>query len=434
MSAPPTSSWSLQRRLRRHLLVALALLWLCAAVAAVAWQRHELDEVLDSALQEITQHLLAMPGDFGGQDFPAHNETVQLQLVDPQGRVLWRTHEAPMQPIASVAGPSRTYTEDGWRVCVQRSSDGQRIAIAAESLDEREEAMAAAAKSLLVPLAVLLPLAAWIVSWLLRRGFASIAPLQEALAQRPAADLRPLDLPSDLPSELAPLAGTVNDLLARLRRLREAERGFAANSAHELRTPLAAARAQAQRLAAELPPGPHGERVQALIRQIDRLHTLSAKLLQLSRIDSGLSLASTPVDLNALGRLVLGEFQRDHSRLRFSPAAAPACAMGDIDALGMALRNLIENALQHAGPQSEVHVVVQVPASIEVWDNGIGVPAAQLDSLRQPFARGESAAPGHGLGLAIAETVATQSGGHLLLASPHAHGSGFSATLVLRSA
>lgn len=430
-AAPPAAAWSLQHRLRGRLLLALAVVWLAAATISVIQQRHELDEVLDSALIETTQRILALSGGSTDADSLPHDETVRFQLLRSDGTLLWHSREAPTTPMAHLDGGNRIYTEGSWRMVVQYSRDGQRIAIAGESLDEREEAMAGAAKSLLIPLAVLLPLAALIVTWVLQQGFAAVAPLQAALAERPANDLRPLP-EADLPTELAPLVRAVNELFERVQRLREGERSFAANSAHELRTPLAAARAQAQRLAAETPEGPQRERARALIRQIDRLHTLASKLLQLSRVDSGLGMGDAAVDLNALCGWVIDEFRSDQPRITRVPSPTTVLARSDLDALGMALRNLIENALRHAGPDARVHVEVHAPATLVVWDDGGGVPAETLDALRRPFARGESPASGHGLGLAIAETVARQSGGRLELASPHAHGPGLCATLVLQ--
>jgi two-component system OmpR family sensor kinase len=106
-------------------------------------------------------------------------------------------------------------------------------------------------------------------------------------------------------------------------------------------------------------------------------------------------------------------------------------AMGDVDALAIALRNLIENALLHGGPDTEVQVRASLAPAIEVIDHGPGIPADRLETVRQPFERGESASPGHGLGMSIVNHIAQQMGGELVLESPHARGQGLHARIAL---
>ncbi len=103
---------------------------------------------------------------------------------------------------------------------------------------------------------------------------------------------------------------------------------------------------------------------------------------------------------------------------------------GDVDALGIALRNLIDNALKHGGSATRVMVTV-AGQQLEVQDDGPGVPPALLAGLVRPFDRG---GPGHalqgsGLGLAMVDTIARQSGARLRLRSPVADGRGFAALL-----
>ena len=428
---PLPPSWSLHRRLRWQLLLTIAGLWLASVGVAVWALRTELDEVLDSALVATVHRVLTLPAEGRALQPPApFGATIQTQLVDEQGQIVWRSHDAPVRAMSNAGRSARIYTDDGWRVAVEPSPDGRHVAVAAESLEERGEAILAVTGSLLIPVLVLLPMVALLVSWMLRKGFQPVERMRQALASRAPGDLSTVAQPG-LPLELSSLAMSLDMTLQQVAQLRTAESHFAANSAHELRTPLAAARAQAQRLLAEVPGAPLQERTRALIRQIDRLETLSAKLLQMSRVHSGLALSSEPVDLNQLMDLVCREFSVPAGRLVRHPADLAVSAQGDLDALGIALRNLIENALRHAGPDAQVHVQVAAPAQIEVWDNGPGVAPELLETLRQPFSRGTTTASGSGLGLSIADEVARQSRGQLHLASPHAHGAGFSAILAL---
>jgi two-component system OmpR family sensor kinase len=166
------------------------------------------------------------------------------------------------------------------------------------------------------------------------------------------------------------------------------------------------------------------------VRQLDRLTRLATRLLQLARIESGVALKREPVDLTLLARLVADEFidARGAGRLVVEIHGEPAPVAGDLDALGIALRNLIDNALKHAAGAARVTVRVG-PGEIAVIDDGPGVPPASLGTLVRPFVRGEVASEGSGLGLAIVNTIALQSGARLELRSPVDHGHGFGATL-----
>ena len=440
MNGQPAAEWSLQSRLRRRLVSALGALWLVAALASWVTQQIELNEVLDEALEDGARRLLLMhlaaPDAAGGAPAPApeHEQDVELQLFDADGRLQWRSHEAPLPPLARLARTG-VHNEGRRRVAVVRDPRDGRVAIAAEELSDRAETLAAALPGLLLPLLALLPAAALIVHLLLRQGFRSLEPARAALARRDGQDLS--TLPADgLPRELRPLVEAVNALLGRVAALLAAERQFAAASAHELRTPLAAARAQLQRLLEELPAQAVArERGLALERQLRRLSDLGAKLLQLARVDAGVGLARDPVELQSLVRLVLDEFRRGGDeaapRWRLALPEAPVRVAGDLDALGIALRNLVENAQRHAGPTARLSIEVGRDGTLAVEDDGPGVAPERLAGLVQPFRRGHPSGEGSGLGLAIADAVARQSGGTLRLESPLSEGRGFRATLRL---
>lgn len=422
--------WRLEGRLRRQLLLALAGLWLVGAGAALIGQQLELHDVLDDALEDTAERALSLPLRTDGPAEPVlrdddDDEHARLQIFDGDGRLLWRSAEAPVAPLADLRRAG-TRNADGWRVTVQRRDDGRRVAVAAEPLERRYEALGQAALWLLGPLLALLPLAALIVHGVLRHGFRRLEPLRAGLAQRQGSDLSPLPL-APVPGELQPLVETLNALLARIGALVQAERQFAAAGAHELRTPLAAARAQAQRLAQEARDAGLSERADALVRQLDRLTALASRLLQIARVESGVALKREPVDLAQLAVMVADEFAeaRGAGRLHIAAPAA-SVVQADTDALGIALRNLIDNALKHGG--DPVTVVVG-PDYLGVRDAGAGVPAESLARLVRPFERGASAAEGSGLGLAMADAIARQSAARLVLRSPLEGGRGFEAGL-----
>ncbi|MEY2873048.1 MAG: hypothetical protein RLZZ373_419 [Pseudomonadota bacterium] len=436
------SPHSLESRLHVQLLLVLGMLWLVAAAAAIYEVRKETNEVLDLALAENAERLLTLlplhtsedPLDADraridsiGLRRDSSEPIVIYQVLDLDNRVLLRSSHAPATALAPGAREGMSLHGD-WRVATV-THQGRRAQFA-EAVWHRTSTLEKASVTLLIPLLLLLPLAAMVLHRVVRKTFRQLQPVQEELARRSAHDLQPISL-QDTPTELHPLMETVNGLMARVQALLAAERSFSAKMAHELRTPLAAARAQAQRLAQETSDERARDRSQTLVRQLDRLTHLAARLLQIARVDSGVALQRQRIDLRQLAQLVVDEFpqSRDHAhQLRLITDTTPAPVMGDIDALGIAVRNLIDNALKHAGP--EASVVVQVrPDEISVTDDGPGAPGTDLAALTRPFERGSTLARGSGLGLSLVQTIARQSGAELLLASPVSDGHGWRACL-----
>lgn len=429
--------WSLARLLRLRLLVAVGLLWTAAAIVATIAVRHELNDVLDSALLSLAEQIPIEAAAWAVDTTPSlpavpHDEVMHVLVRDAQGTVLRQTGSTRDMPWPLNAAPGLS-TVGGWRVATRRGIDNRVIVQVGEPLNERRQSLTESTAALVLPLLALLPLAALLIDLLLRRSFNSVQQASDQWRARPAGDISPLQA-NDLPSEFEPMMAAINVLVDRLQGVVRAERAFAASSAHELRTPLAAARAQAQRLVAELPEGDAQERALALVRSLDRLSNTATKLLQLSRVESGIGLAREPVDLCQLATLVLDEF-RHHAdamdRLAVQLPEQPVIVQGDVDALGIAIRNLIENALKHA-PQAQVEVRVEAPGRVVVSDDGPGVPTHTLPTLSQPYSRGSARTEGTGLGLAIVARIAQQQHAALVLQSPWPGETyGFRATLTI---
>ncbi|MEQ5800590.1 histidine kinase dimerization/phospho-acceptor domain-containing protein [Halomonas sp. H10-9-1] len=158
--------------------------------------------------------------------------------------------------------------------------------------------------------------------------------------------------------------------------------GSRANSAHELRTPVAAALAQAQRLRHEAPPGPLRDRATRIEEALHALLRLSEKLLQLAKAESGGLLAETPQDVRGVITHVVDELRRTHpARLELSlPGEARIVSSIDPDALAILLRYLVENALKHGCPERPVEVIVSSDGELRVINGGAVVPELVLAS------------------------------------------------------
>ncbi len=437
---------SLQRQLSLRLAAGVLLVWLAAALGGGYIIRHELDEAFDSALQETAQRLLSL----------ATSETLQgrrridpleSSAIDPKGEyltylvrdadggLLLQSHALlpdsfPPQPVVGFRSSAthRLYGE---------VDPGSGIVIeVAEPLAHRREAAAEAALSLLLPFLLLVPLSLLGVWWLVRRSMQPVRRLRAGIEARGAADLSPVGASlHDLPEELEPIAESVDRLLERLRRAIEAERSFSENSAHELRTPIAAALAQTQRLIAEADEGPQRDRARRIEESLRRLTRMAEKLLQLTRAEGGALTAGAPRDLLPVLRLTLEELEREpqgRGRLRLRLPAAPALpGRMDPDAFAILLRNLIENALKHSPEDTPVEIRLAEDGALRIVNAGPAVPPEALRGLKRRFARGAATtALGAGLGLAIAEAIAQRGGASLELYSPASgRQDGFEATL-----
>jgi two-component system OmpR family sensor kinase len=432
-------------RLIAVLTISVAVLWCLAALISGAVFSGELDETFDSALQETAQRLLPLAADDVDEHDDeertlrdtagAHDEYISYQVFDRRNRLLLRSHDAPAEPF-TVDLSEGFHTAGGLRIYVEREGEyGIAIAVA-EELEHRREAVWESTLALFMPLAALVPLSA-VVIWLAVRGaMRPVNRLGDQIAARGRDNLSPIET-GGLPSELEPIARAVVKLMGRLRTALDAERAFAANSAHELRTPIAAALAQTQRLISELRKDDSTSRARAtqIETALKRLANLSEKLMQLSRADAGIAFGTPRQDLLPVLDLVVGECRQRREtddRVVYVREADDLVAGMDADAFAIAVRNLIDNALAHGDADRPIEIVAGADGTVRVVNAGAIVPPEKLPELMKRFARGDTEAIGSGLGLSIVETIARQSGGSLALRSPASgRADGFEAVLRL---
>jgi len=424
-------AWSLQARIGIGLAIGVTAMWIIATVAAGLAIRHELKETFDSALSETAQRLLYLAAieladedeDISAPKIAAlgeEEEYLTYVVRDRDGKILLRSHDVDLGLLADK--PLLGFRQAaGFRIYGEATSDRSLFIEIAEPLKERREAVMEAVYGLFSPLPVLIPLSLLWVWWFIRRSLRPMADLRAQIEVRGGGDMSPVAA-AGLPTEIGPIAEAVNRLLGRLRRALEAERSFTSNSAHELRTPIAAALAQTQRLIAET----HDEATVARARHVEatlhRLTRLSEKLMQLARAEGGGLLSETAQDLARVLPHVVDEFRTEADaagRLRLSnPNGLALMSNMDPDAFGILLRNLIENALKHSPAGSPVDILIGAPNTVRVRNHGPAVPAATLARLKDRFERATGDNRGAGLGLAIAETIAAGAGADLELNSP----------------
>jgi len=434
---------SLQGRLGLTLGVAITVLWVVTASFTAVTVRHEMDEVFDSALQETAQRLLPLAVvEIIGRDNDGvtqrlgairdHVEFFTYVVRDAQGRILLRSHSADpaIFPAYDGAGFRQTTTHRLYNDDALQSSI--RISVA-EPLDHRAEVAREIQIGLGLPLLIVIPIALMAIFLAVQASLGSIRRFRDRLESRSARDLTPIAA-DDLPSEIAPIATTLNGFLDRLKGAFDAERSFAANAAHELRTPLAGAISQAQRLQSESEDPRTLARAVEIETTLKRLTRLSERLMQLARAEGGRLRLEKAEDLCGVARIVVDDIARgwDPGRVVLKVPQGPVMSDLDRDAFGILCRNLVENALRHGDPSHPIDVELTEGGAFTVSNNGPVVAPEVLKKLTQRFERANAGSDGSGLGLAIVAAIAQRIGSPLALKSPRANSAtGFEVTLQL---
>ena len=450
MRTVPTGS--IGKQLYLALSGSLLLLWIMVVVA-VGWVvNYETGEVFDSSLQETAQRVLPLAlhdlrrqtsgeGDKSAPeavfDVLEHDEYLVYQVFNRAGAMLSRSHAAPEIPLASSFLPG-FYDIEEQRVYVDATRDGAFVIQVAERSGHRQETYRNVQLYTLLPLLGILPLAGLAVFWSVGLARRSIRKFDSEIASRGVNNLQPLAI-EGLPAELVGVGESANRLLERLRLALNAERSFTANSAHELRTPLAVALAQLKVLENELADPAARERVCTAAEMLERLQRMASKLLQLSRAESGQALSKEAVDLSMLLALLLRDvLPAARRRIVFRQPEQPVWVVGDIDAMGIALHNLLENAERYGTKDAPLEIDLQPDGRVTFSNDCDVIPPGKLQDLCQRFVRASTEKTGTGLGLSIVQSIAAQSNAELFLRSPcydtgEYSGRGFSAQLRLQT-
>jgi two-component system OmpR family sensor kinase len=315
--------------------------------------------------------------------------------------------------------------EGQWRVYGAQALT--RVVQVAQPMSVREKRAAELALRTLVPFALLLPALAVLI-WLAVGQ--ALRPLERLTGLVQARRVNALDpLPdAELPDEVRPLVGALNELLARLQAALGRERAFMADAAHELRTPLTALHLQVDMLSRASGEAERGTAMERLSAGVQRAIRLVEQLLALAREEPRTPPRRVPVALEPLAREVIAEllpFADAHHVDLGLGVARPLTVPGDPDALRTLLRNLVDNALRYGGDGGRVDVSVEEGGSaggaravLAVTDSGPGIPPAERGRVFDRFyRRAGTAPPGSGLGLSIVKAIADAHGATLTLTS-----------------
>ena len=346
-----------------------------------------------------------------------------------------------------------------WVNVAERSGDraGDRAASpvplvqVAETLGKRSRLATEIIKGVILPQFVILPLAVLLVWLALARGIAPLNELQQRIRRREASDLSPID-EREAPEEVSPLVRAINDLLGRLDKSMRSQKHFLADAAHQLKTPLAGLRTQAELAQRQIDAGQHDpqalkkslqqiarssqsaahmvNQLLAMARAEDQQHASQRQVVNLARLATETVRDFVPralekrIDLGYEGPDTSGSASRSSDKPEFAaPSRHPQgpLVVGHALLLRELIRNLVDNALLYTPAGGTVTVrVIDDPFGqvvvLQVEDSGPGIAPAEREQVFQPFYRSLGTnVDGSGLGLAIVREIAQQHGAEVTL-------------------
>ncbi|MEQ1805411.1 MAG: ATP-binding protein, partial [Burkholderiaceae bacterium] len=335
-----------------------------------------------------------------------------------EGRLAMRSANAPRQAMVEPGAALRpgflTVQIDGtaWRMFAAQGAQRDVQVLVGEQLESRADILWAVLRSMLWPQALALPLLGLAAWWAVRQGVRPLQRLRGTLAARAPSATGTIEM-HDVPSEMAPMLDALNQLFLRIATMLDLERRFTADAAHELRTPIAAIRAQAQVALGVANEAARRTALERTLQGCDRASHLVDQLLMVSRLDAQASHDFEALDLSELVRGVAAELApqaiRNQQTLELD-APQPCRVRGNPTLLAVLARNLIDNAVRYSPAGATVAVRVQAQAervSFCVHDSGPGLTEPQRQRLGERFFRvAGSGQGGSGLGWSIVRRIA----------------------------
>ena len=415
------ASTSIRRRLLAYLSGGLLALWLATALASAAVALHEINEIADSQMSQLARSLMQVPQAAAGStaDLPpaggAESSNNGFAIWDKHGTLLLADRygrEIPFQTASGFHNNRAAWQGSAWRYLYLHDEHSGRTVAVSQRLKERLSTLTNALWVQLALTFLSLPLLLWLIARGIRRGLTPLDLLAGELAARNAQSLQPVS--EQVPAETLPLVQSLNALLARVAESLAREQRFTADAAHELRSPLAALKVQAEVLAMSSDEAEQQHHLGNIHESIDRANRLTEQLLTLARLDPMQALPDAqPIDWQRSAHQALQSVNLQAREKRVQLKLECACGFGQVFPplgnevlLQLMLRNLLDNAIRYSPPNS--HVTLTLAANgLSVCDEGPGIAAEHLPRIRERFYRlpGQSQ-QGSGLGLSIVERIA----------------------------
>ncbi|NML97264.1 two-component sensor histidine kinase [Paraburkholderia sp. RP-4-7] len=445
-------SASIRRRLVLLVLTSIVLIWGIALVSSYRQAKNEVGEWEEARLAELTQILALLDqrnlttlanaridvreeeegGEAGANDSDdddALPRDALFQVRSPNGDVLAGSPQLRVLKAWDLPVPPASGTQDIilggqlWHSFTLRDTSLGHTVRVFEPANTRSDLVSGVASRIARPTLFALPVLALLVWFSIGWSLAPLKVLSGAIRARDINRLEPVDI-GKVPTEVRPLVDAINLVLSRLRHSIERERAFTADAAHELKTPLAAIKVQAQVALAESDTALQRLAMERVVQGVDRSARLAEQLLLLARLDVHEKLSIAPLRPAAVAKdaLLANERNAQQKNIRVTLTGDMRAEINAEPVLiGILLDNLLDNAIKygHAGGRIEVAVQHELGrVQLTVRDDGPGVAPSDLTRLTNRFFRATgNQATGSGLGLSIVARIAEHFGASLHLST-----------------
>ncbi len=431
---------SLQSRLMVLVSLSTILIFTIAVWFGYQKGRHEVEEFLDGQLMLSTRLLQAQMHHSVGagkvsasQEDTAHpyRDLIEILAKDDRGpyepelafkiwgasgQLLLQSSNANEMPrLSQGAGQESSFDGRLWRISSKKTEEGSFYIQTAHPLDTRHSVGLDVAFNVLSPLLLGLPFLLALVYCAIRNATKPIRLMSEKIKNKKIGDTTEIPMDQVL-DELQPLIHSFNILLNRLNMTFANERQFTANAAHELRSPIAGIKIQAQLAFSAREPTIKDRAISQVVSGIRRCEKLIEQMLRLARLDpahpDSLNMHLTSISMLTREAIRLEQLGADekNQRIVFSDCSDAIELVCDRELILVAVSNLISNAVKYSPNNSEINVkilVLKELIEISVVDCGPGIPESELAQITQRFSRGTNAFgnEGSGLGLSIVERI-----------------------------
>jgi len=344
-------------------------------------------------------------------------ENFQFQIWDKRNNLILRTKNAPRVPLYNAPDgfSDRSINGKDWRIFSNYNDNTGIRVVMAEEFSNRAELGHQLAQDQIYIMLLVYPILGLLIWLVIGYGLKSLTRVTDEVAHREPTYLEPVEA-EDVPIEIKPLIHELNKLLIRIKDGLEREKRFSGDAAHELRTPLAALKAQAQVALQTTDEIERRAALQKVLKGVDRSSHVVQQLLTLSRLvpdaesiqdkvkfDLGKIAAEIIADLAGIAMDKNIEIELDETEPPYNVLANPI-------ALGILIRNLVDNAIRYTPENGSVTVSLEKTEKhiiLNVADTGPGIPKKQRKRVFERFFRGlGTKQEGSGLGLAIVAQIA----------------------------
>ena len=395
--------------------------------------KHTAMEIVESGAIDVSRITLV------GQS-PQLNLFVQIYDAH-ENRIYMSQHRSPL-PVAEVVGFSDVKLDSGEEWRQYTSTVGTRIIQVAQPMDVRDKLAVSAAMRIVQPMLVLIPFLAIAIWFVIVQSLQPRSRAARGVPMRSPSYLEPIVI-KNLPYELKSLVGAINNLLRRLSESLNAQQRFASDAAHELRTPLAAIKLQAQ-LLSRCKPEDKAKYAARLQQGVARATRLVEQLLTIARLDpENADKPMSEVDLAAVASSAVEELSQSarDKAITLTARAEPLTMMGMPDAIHLMVVNLADNAIRYTPENGRIEIGVKQKgndAVITVTDDGPGIAPEERERVFERFYRAlGTKVSGTGLGLAIVSRIVAMHNGTIRITDGFARlahdgsGEGFGAQFVV---